>query len=70
MKFMLWTLAIRSVIARRRRTVFVMLSLALSSFVLVVGSSVLTSFKTNIEAGLRHGLIGDLQIYHAANTPP
>jgi putative ABC transport system permease protein len=67
---MLWKLAVRGVLSNRRRTLFLSLSLALSSFVLVAGATMVASFYTGIESGLRHGFAGDLQVYHADNAPP
>ena len=67
---MLWKLAVRSVLARRSRSFFLMLSLALSSLVVVVGASLVTSIRSNIENGLKRGFAGDLQVFHAANPRP
>jgi len=67
---MLWKLAFRGVASNRRRTVFLSLSLALSSFVLVVGASLVAGFYSSIESGLRDGFAGDLQVYHADNPAP
>lgn len=67
---MLWKFAYRGVLANRRRTLFLTLSLALSSFVLVVGASLVAGFDSNIESGLRGGFAGDLQVYHSDNPPP
>jgi ABC-type lipoprotein release transport system permease subunit len=67
---MLWKMAVRGVISNRRRTLFLSLSLALSSFVLAVGATLVASFQSSIEHGLRAGFAGDLQVYHADNPPP
>ncbi len=67
---MLWKLALRGVASNRRRTLFLSLSLALSSFVLAVGATVVASFYSGIESGLRRGFAGDLQVYHGDNPPP
>ena len=62
-------MACRSVLANRHRTLYLTSSLALSSCVLVVGGSVITSIHSGIENGLRDGLAGDLQVFHAGNPP-
>ena len=67
---MVWRLAVRNVVAQRRRSSFVLLSLALSSLTLVVAVSLVASLRSNIERGLRHGLVGDLQVSSAVNPPP
>jgi ABC-type lipoprotein release transport system permease subunit len=48
----------------------VLLSLALSSLTLVVAASLVASLRSNIERGLRRGLVGDLQVSNAVNPPP
>ena len=67
---MLWKLAVRHVVANRNRSILLTLSLALSSFVLVSGTSLVTSFLSNVERGLKRGLSGDLQVMHASNPAP
>ena len=67
---MLWKLAARSVLARRSRSLFLMLSLALSSLVVVVGASLMASIRSNIEDGLKRGFAGDMQVFHVANPRP
>jgi len=62
-----WKLAVRNVIVHRRRTLFLVLSLALSSFILAMGGTLVESLRSNIELGLRDGLAGDLQVFHSAN---
>jgi len=66
---MLWTLAVRSLIANRGRSALVVVSLALSSLVLVVGACLATSVRSNVEAGLKRAFVGDLQVYDAGNAP-
>ena len=66
---MVWKLAVRNVVAHRRRSFFMALSLALSSLTLVFAASLVASIRSNIETGLRHGLAGDLQAANAANPP-
>jgi len=67
---MLWKLAVRNVVAKRNRSLFLILSLALLSLVLVVGATIVASIRSNIEAGLRQGFAGDLQVFHEANPAP
>ncbi len=62
-----WKLAVRSVIAHRRRTLFLVLSLSLSSFILAVGGTLVDSLRSNIELGLRNGFAGDLQVFNSIN---
>jgi len=59
----------RSVVANRGRSIFLLLSLALSAFTLVVGASLVTSLRSNITTNLRDGFAGDLQAFHASNRP-
>ncbi len=66
---MVWKLAARNVFAQRRRSVFMVLSLALSSLTLVVAASLVASLRTNLESGLRQGFVGDLQVTNAVNPP-
>lgn len=67
---MLWKLAFRNVVAKRNRSLLLILSLALLSLVLVFGATLTASMRSNIEAGLRQGFAGDLQVFHDANPPP
>ncbi len=66
---MVWKLATRNVFAHRRRSFFMVLSLALSSLTLVVAASLVASLRSNLESGLRGGFVGDLQVSSALNAP-
>ena len=66
---MIVRLALRNVTSNRDRSLLVVLSLALSSLVLVVGACFASSLSANIENGLKRGFAGDLQVFHAANPP-
>jgi lipoprotein-releasing system permease protein len=66
---MIWSLAAKNALAGRDRSLLVVASLALASFVLVVGSSLASSLARNVELGIRRGYGGDLQVFHASNRP-
>jgi ABC-type lipoprotein release transport system permease subunit len=56
-------------LAERHRTVYMTSALALSSCLLVLGSSTVGTLHTGIERGLRAGLTCDLQLFHRDNPP-
>ena len=62
-------LVTRSVVANRDRSIFLLLSLALSAVVLVVGASLVLSLRSNIITSLKDGFAGDIQGFHADNRP-
>jgi len=59
----------RSVVANRGRSIFLLLSLALSAFVLVVGASIVGSLRSSIITNLKDGFAGDIQVFHSDNRP-
>ncbi len=66
---MVLRMATRSVVANRGRSIFLLLSLALSAFVLVVGASIVASHRSNIVTNLKDGFAGDIQGFHSDNRP-
>ncbi len=58
---MVWKIALRHVLGERRRTTILIVSLAFAAFVGIVGNTIVTSLESNINRGLRSGLLGDLQ---------
>lgn len=66
---MILAMVIRSVAANRGRSVFLLMSLALSAFVLVVGASLVASLRSNIITNLKDGFAGDIQAFHTDNRP-
>lgn len=58
---MVWKIALRHVMGERRRTTILLVSLAFAAFVGIVGNTIVASLESNINRGLRSGLLGDLQ---------
>jgi lipoprotein-releasing system permease protein len=59
---MVWKIALRHVLGEKRRTLILTVSLAFAAFVGIVGNTIVSSLESNINRGLRSGLLGDLQV--------
>jgi putative ABC transport system permease protein len=58
---MVWKIAFRNLLGDRRRTSILALSLVFAALVGILGNTIVGSLESNINRGLRSGLLGDLQ---------
>jgi len=63
----LWTFALRSAVVQRGRSVFLILSMAVGSGLLVLGGALVFSVETNMARGLREAVTGDLEVVDPGN---